>query len=406
MLKTILLLSLFILPLLGAVGNLGYEQIKVLFFILSISLIGFVWMGKQFKWTLISIAATLFILTLLITSMIGIDPKSSLLGKEPYFQGWILYAYLFLLYLIVKSQKVDFEKYALVLSVSALLVSTLAIYDWVLLNIFNQPVPTYAGRVVSTFGQPNFYAGFLLLCLPFAYMLLKYPNQKLQRLGWGSGLLSMIGILVSYSRSTILIALLLLILGLISQLKIKIRIGMLVLVIVLVSLFLAWKLSAGIVGNEISTPISTKNPDLTKESVEKRVYIWPVAWQLVLQEPFTGYGLENINRAFAGYFKDNYHPLFEANSQISPVLISLKELNIDRSHSYFLDLLLFSGIFGLISWLFLVSLMLRKAIYNNNILLVSLLTYLIWIQFQNQGVTHLVYFWLLVGLLDSSQIFW
>lgn len=92
--KTILLVSLFILPLLGVTNGFGYEQIKVLFFILSITLIGFIWMGKDFKWTLISKVAGLFILILLITSLTGVNPKSSLLGNQPYFQGWILYSYL------------------------------------------------------------------------------------------------------------------------------------------------------------------------------------------------------------------------------------------------------------------------------------------------------------------------
>lgn len=396
--KLLLLASLFILPLLGATRNFGYEQAKVLFFLISISLIGFVWMGKQFKWTLISIAATLFILSLLITSMIGLDPKSSLLGREPYYQGWILYVYLFLFYLIVKSLKVSFKKYALVLSFSALLVSLLAIKDWVLLNIFSQTVPTYADRVVSSFGQPNFYAGFLLLTLPLSFYLFK----RLNYFGLISGLISVVGIFVSYSRSTILMALVLMILGLLNQLKIKFKVGLVVFVIVAVSIFAALKLSSGIVGNEITQPVLTKNPDLTRESVEKRAYIWPVAWQLILLKPLTGYGMENINNAFSNYFIQNKHLLFEENLQIYPVLISLKDLNIDRTHNLILDLLIFSGIFGLISWLLLVILALKKAI-KNKILLVSLLTYLIWSQFQNQGVVHLVYFWLLVGLIDLED---
>lgn len=406
--KLLLLLTIFLIPLFGAYNGFGYEQIKVLFFLVSITLIGFVWMGKQFKWTLISIAATLFILSLLITSVIGSDPKSSLLGKEPYFQGWVLYVYLFLFYLMVKTFKISLKKYALVLSLSALLVSFLALYDWILLNIFHQPVSTYAGRVISTFGQPNFYAGFLLLALPFSYLLFKNPDKKLQYLGWGGGLLSAVGIIVSYSKSAILLVLLLLILGLVSQLKIKFKLGLVAALILAVSIFIALKFSSGIVGNEFSQPITTTNPDLTRESVEKRVYIWPIAWKLVLQKLYTGYGLENIGRSFSDYFTENKHSLFEANLKIFPVLISLKDLNIDRSHNYFLDLLLFAGILGLLAWIFLISLLFWKlgqmsSDRGKNVLLVSLITYLIWVQFQNQGVVHLVYFWLLSGLIDLED---
>src|SRR5258708_1408717 len=128
--------SLFLLPLLGANRTFGYEQIKVFFFIVSISLISFVWMFKkpQFKWTLISSAAGVFILVLFLTSLIGIDPKISLLGNQPYFQGAILYAYLFLFSLIVRESKIKIEKWAVVLVGSSTIVALLAIKDWVLLN--------------------------------------------------------------------------------------------------------------------------------------------------------------------------------------------------------------------------------------------------------------------------------
>lgn len=406
-LNKFLLLIIFLIPLLEANGNFGYEQIKILFFIVSISLIGVFWMGRGIKWTLIGKTAGLFILILLVTSFTGLDPKSSLLGREPYFQGFILYSYLFLFYLMVKTFKVELEKYALVLTISGLLVGFWAIYDWILLNIFNMPVLTYAGRVVSTFGQPNFYTGFLLLTLPFAYFLLKNSNKKLQYLGWVSGLVSMIGILVSYSRSAILLAFGLLILSLVSGLKVKFKIGLIVSGIIII--LLALKLSSatyGIVWSEFSRPITSNNPDLTKESVEKRAYIWPQSFKIILQNPINGYGLENIGQSFFNYFEDNKHLLFEENLKISPVLISLKELVIDRSHNYLLDLWLFSGVFGLLSWMFLVGLLFVKVgqIYHGrdkNVLLVSLVTYLIWVQFQNQSVVQLIYFWLLVGLIDQ-----
>lgn len=406
--EKLLLLTVFLIPLLGTYKGLGYEQIKVLFYILSISLIGLLWKGKGFKWTLISKAAGLFIVILWLTSLTGINPQDSILGTDPYFQGAILYSYLFLFYLIVKSVNIKLENWAKVLVGSAIVVALLAIKDWVLLNIFNQQIPTYAGRVVSTFGQPNFYAGFLLLTLPFSYFLFKNLDKKLSFLGFTAGLVSMVGIFVSHSRLTILLTLFLLILGLIDQLKIKFKMGFIVLGIIFISMVLALRFSSGIVGNEISAPFLTNNPDLTQQSVEKRVYIWPVAWQVFLQKPLIGYGLENINLAFSNYFQINKHPLFEENLKISPVLISLKELNIDRTHNYILDLLLSSGILGLLAWLFLILMLLkrfyiRKMSLENTTLLVGFIAYSIWVQFQNQSVVHLVYFWLLAGLIDQDR---
>lgn len=407
-LNNILLLTVFLTPLLGAYNNvvvasfalkgLGYEQIKVFFFIVSISLISFFWMFSKpkFKWTAINLSAGLFIGVLFITSVTGLNSTVSFLGAYPYFQGWILYLYLFLFSQLVSQFKIKLEQWAKVLVASSTIVAFLAIKDWVLLNLFHTQVPTYAGRVVSSFGQPNFYAGFLLLSLPFAYLFFKKGNQWMILIM----LILITGIFVSYSRSAILLSLILFILALLDQLKIKLKGFLIVPGVLLVALVVALKSSSGIVGSEFSKPILTNNPDLTKESVEKRVYIWPQFLKIAQEKVLTGYGLENINVAFHDYFKANKHSIFEENLKISPVLISLKDLNIDRTHSYILDLFLFSGILGVLTWIILIVLLIKKG--RKNFLIVPLITYLIWIQFQNQSLVHLIYFWLIAGLIDKE----
>lgn len=406
-LRYLLLVTVFLLPLLQAHKSYGYEHIKILFFMFSISLIGLFWLGKGFKWTLISKLAGLFLLGLLVASLTGIDPKSSLLGNQPYFQGVIFYSYLYLFYLMVKTFKIEIIRYAAVLSTSALIVSLLAIGQWVQLNLLEKQIPAYAGRVVSSFGQPNFYAGFLLLTLPFCYLIFKSHNKRLQILGWASGFISILGILVSYSRSAILLMLLLLVLGLIEQLRMKLKLVILSFVIILVSSFIALKYSSGFLGDEFTRPLSTNNPDLKKESVENRVYIWPQAVKIALDKPYFGFGLENINLAFSNYFQKNKHSIFEENLNINPILISLKDLNIDRTHNYILDLFLFSGTCGVLAWLILIIFVLIKLFKSNRenrgVLIISLLTYLVWIQFQNQSIVQLVYFWTLAGLIDLTD---
>ena len=416
--KTILLLIIFLIPLFGAVKSFGYEQIKILFFILSVSLIGFLWILRKpaIKWNAVKTYSALLVDVLFLTSVFGIDPATSFFGREPYFQGWVLYAYLCLFSLLVSQAQIKLEKWALVLCSSAFIVSLLAVKDWVLLNIFSQSVPVYAGRVVSTFGQPNFYAGFLLLSLPFSYYLFKTSTgtsqvKRLSCFGLFSSLISIAGIFVSYSRSAILLGLVLLSLALIDQLKFKLKTGLfLIAAFILMGIFLSVKLSSGLLESEFLKPIQTNNPDLTKESVEKRVYLWPLTFKIALQRPLSGYGLENIGLAVNNYFEKDKHRLFEENLNISPVLISLKELYIDHSHNYILDLLLFSGIFGVLGWLGLLGalfLNLRQKHHGRNtfILTTGLITYLIWVQFQNQSIVQLVYFWLLVGLINRKESF-
>lgn len=397
--KFLLLSTVFLLPLIGAYQNFGYEHTKVLFFIVLMSLIGLFLIREKLKWSLISQTAGLLIIILLITSLIGINSGISLLGTQPYFQGLIVYAYLYLFFLAISWSKIKFEHWALCLVGSASLVGLLAIKDWVLLNILNFQIPTYAGRIVSTFGQPNFYAGFILLSLPFFYYLL---TKRMAR-WWmrGGFLISSMAIIISQSRTAQFLLSGLMMIWLIKERRF-------VLAILVLIIFSSLVFSTGLFWQEIIKPHLTTNPDLTKSSVENRVYIWPVAWQLVLQKPLTGYGLENIGQAFQNYFTVQKHALFEENLNIDPVLISLKELNIDRSHNYLLDLLLFSGIFGLLAWFILVIMLIKKLLHSpikleTTALLIGLITYLIWIQFQNQSVVHLIYFWLLAGLIDHQE---
>lgn len=404
-LRILILLIIFFVPLLGGSGNFGYEHIKVLAFVTLTSIAAFFGQAVVPK-TAISKTAGLFILVLFFTSIFGLNPKTSFFGVQPYFQGLLLYLYLLLFSWLVAISKTKLEQIAYVFVVSSLLVSFIAIKDWIALNFFNVSIPSYAGRVVSTFGQPNFYGGFLLLTLPFIYYLFKRADQKFSYLWLICGFVSTVAVFISYSRSAILLVLMLLILALTDQLKIKFKFGVIIFGVLLIlggSLLIASRYSSGLVEKEIIKPVSVKYPDLTKDPVEKRVYIWPQVLTIGQQRLLTGYGLENISQAFSDYFIVNKHSLFEENVSIDPILLSLRDLNLDRTHNYLLDLWLFSGIPGLLAWILLVILLIKKARYDST-LMAGLLLYLIWIQLQNQSVVHLMYFWFLVGLIDQKNI--
>lgn len=407
--KILLLLVVFLIPLLGNFNGFGYEQIKIAFFILSISLIGFVWLFQRadIKLTEIGKTAAVFILILFLTSLGGLDFKGSFLGSPPYFQGLLIYSYLFLFYLIIKNFYIEFKYYCLSLTISALIVSARAIEDWTLLNIFNMEVPNYAGRVVSSFGQPNFFAGFLLLTLPFSYYLYKHYRGNLSYFGLFIGFVSIAGIFVSYSRVALGLLVVLVFLWLLGKLsKFKFEIVGIILVVIAASVFISLKYSTGLPYKELV--LVQDKQWLLENAPEKRIHIFSASLKLALNKPLTGYGLENINQGFSDYFKQNKHILFEENLKIEPALISLKDLNIDRTHNYILDLFLFSGILGTMSWILLVIFLMKKLFTSkisleNSVILMGFVTYLIWVQFQNQSVVHLLYFWLLVGIIDIDK---
>lgn len=297
------------------------------------------------------------------------------------------------------------EHWAYILVGTATIVALLAIGQWIQVNLLGYMVPTYAGRVVSTFGQPNFYAGFILLTLPFWYLLIKRSSKFWL---WSLiGFILIIGIILSFSRIALILTLLLLVGWFIQGWLKK---GWTIIALIASSLVIGFVLvlfSQQIFSQEWKSPSSQQW--LIDNAPEKRIFIWPVIVELIKIKPVLGYGLENIAPTFSKYFIDNKHALFEENLKVQPALLSLRDINLDRTHNYSLDLFLFSGIVGVLSWVILAVLLIRKTIhyvldreYNEGILLVALITYLIWIQFQNQSIVHLLYFWLIAGIIDKD----
>ena len=101
---SLLLLIVFLIPLIGPYQNLGYEEAKVLFFLAITTISALVWVinlnnnRQQFQWDMTKVLALGFVLSLGITSFLGVDIQGSFFGREPYFQGFVFYTYLFLLF--------------------------------------------------------------------------------------------------------------------------------------------------------------------------------------------------------------------------------------------------------------------------------------------------------------------
>lgn len=402
--KIILLSSIAITPILGSIFGYGYEHTKVLFFILVMTLISVLYLDeilanfKQVKNFSLNIPAGIFILTLFITSLIGKDPLSSFLGREPYFQGIMLYIFLFIFYLIVSRAQLPIKYWAYAISISSLIVSVLAIKDYLVLNLLSLPVSTYAGRVVSTFGQPNFYGGFLLMGLPFLLFLTTQKEYFPRFLGWRIIALSITAILISGSRAAIALTTLLTLYFLMKHLRNLNKIIMIALILLIVTAALVASLytKSGLVWKEVDLP--NYNQWLINNSPEKRSYIWQIILKLITQRPFIGFGVENINSEYARFFKE-----VNFNLAQDPAYYSLRDLVIDRSHNYFLDILFYSGLVGLIVWILLVTMTLRKS--NSGTLKLGLIIFIFYSLVQVLSIVHLIYFWMLVGLIEKQTFY-
>ncbi|OGE66550.1 hypothetical protein A3H85_03380 [Candidatus Daviesbacteria bacterium RIFCSPLOWO2_02_FULL_40_8] len=388
--KLTLLLIIFITPLLTPNWGFSYENIKVLGFVILVSVIVLEYaLNKkrpQLRWSRVSAISLLFLLSLSLSSILGVKPPSSIMGEAPYYQGLIFYIYLFVFSLLVGISGISIRQWVVVLSLSSLLVSVFSIKDYLLLHLFQIYTPTYADRVVSTFGQPNFYAGFILLTLPLTSYLFKSPRNFIRLLGYLSLILGSLAIIASESRVTSGLLLIFLLTWLIIRAP------------KIVGLTLAFFLGF-ISATYFWINLSTQGWDQTwliRNAPERRLLFMPTLLEVSKKSLLVGYGLENIGVAYQRHFQE-----MNFNTLNDPLAHALKNLQVDRSHSYLLDILLFSGILGLVSYLGLVVILIFKT-KSQLPLLSSLMIYLIWTQLHNQSVVHLIYFWWLVGVVSQE----
>lgn len=390
-LSFLLCLNIFLIPLIPALFGFGYELIKVLAFLILVIFEGFIFVyfisikKLNLKFGKIKWAALFFLIILSLTSVFGINPGNSLTGIFPYYQGLLIYWFLFLYFLMVSTVKQNEKWIVWSIVLSAVLVSATAVFQFYELHVLKKEILTYSGRVISTFGQPNLYSGFLLLSLPFVMTLKKWKIN--------SFLIISTGIFVSLSRSAIILYSGLLAFYLIMNIKQK---GLVIFVIgfLIINLTVYSLSENGFLRNEIAYPLVNQGAG---SNVEKRIFIIPVVLGIYFQNPLLGYGIDSINELYRGKFAD-FKPELK---NYSPLYFNMMNLTVDRSHNYFLDLLIFSGFFGLAAYLYLIYLLLKtkSPVY----LKISLVLYLVWIQFQVQSIVELMLFWFVAGLLDNKN---
>src|SRR3989344_5369920 len=109
--KQLLILVVFLLPLVSSINSFGYEQSKVIFFILTTTILGLWLLKTKLQFNLVTQVALGFVTVLLLSSLWGINLLNSFVGTEPYFQGWLLYAYLFVFFLIIQFSDIKLKNY-------------------------------------------------------------------------------------------------------------------------------------------------------------------------------------------------------------------------------------------------------------------------------------------------------
>ncbi|MCH7759526.1 O-antigen ligase family protein, partial [Patescibacteria group bacterium] len=218
--------------------------------------------------------------------------------------------------------------------------------------------PVFTGRVFSTLGQPNFLGSWLLLAIPMLVWLISKVNHR--RLASKFRLYFLKPILISLFLVSIFVLVLTQSRGawigfffgffffsvIFAWLKKQKRLARLLLILFAVILIFIGYLNL--------YPLSSKPDDSFLKARFKtlsqfstigklRLIWWQNSLELIQQKPILGYGPETQHLNFIRYYTPEFAALEAINNYP------------DRAHNDILDMLLISGILGLVSYLFFIG---------------------------------------------------
>lgn len=375
----LILFTLAVLPLLHVLSHYNpYEFPKFVFFLGSVFFCVMLSLftrplkhtqTRSKKGTLFFLV-TLFILVSFVTNLTGLDPFTSFVGSTWRYQGFLLLAACFFLFLLTR---LLIEQFGLkkIVSLSAIFltgsVGIITIYALVQAYSYyilhNAIVPTYHGRIVATLGNPNFLGGYLATLLPF----ILFQNNRTSRLLIAFRAILSVGIVITIfftqSRAAFLAVI---VLGIVFLYRLFKRLSIPQKIILSFGIFLC----IGV----FTLKFQTVSSILTRGSFwDNRVIIWKYGVQAFLKSPFLGYGQEN----------------FEL---ILPPELFMKA---DNAHNIFLETAISSGIAGVLLFLGIFYNSFKRAPYPVKL---SLLAFLITAQFNPLSIAQITLFWFLLAL--------
>jgi len=343
-----------------------FEFNKMMFVYLLTILIASSWAIKSFINKKFEIARTpldipilLFLASQIISTIISINPHTSLWGYYSRFHGGLIstISYITLFYALVthfQSETKAIKNLLTAITSSAALISVYAILEHFGIdkNVWVQDVQS---RVFSTLGQPNWLSAFLVALLPislFQSIRETTPAKRLQSICLS--LLYLLAIVFTKSQSGIAAtAVVLLIFFVIVSIQKK-KSWLLLSLIPLVAVVLILK---GSVVRQTFNSLNKINPfysdTLTiineenktriggSDSMTIRRVVWEGAIKLGLQHPFFGTGVETF-----GY---SYYWVRPAAHNLT----SEAEFLYNKAHNEYLNFLATTGFVGLATYLFL-----------------------------------------------------
>lgn len=398
----LLVFTLFALPLLfSPFSYLAFELPKVFLFYLFTVISTFLLLKSGYRLTKLNLTSLLFIIFLtwmVLAAILGLNFQQSLLGSYFRWQGiitWLCFGLLFFASSKL-TENYHFKRYiSLAILISSFFVASFAITQFILLWFFGYTSQLlYSNRVISTFGQPNFLGAYLVMSLPFIWFLLKETSRKWKFLVYLSLAIVVLGIFSTLSRSAYL--------------------GLLVLSLIWGFYHYRLLLTAITFSIIIFGILATLFPNLvfqewyrfkldsvSKWTAENRLQIMEKTSQLISHQPIFGYGWENFSLAFP--------------TVVNVDDFGLKDIVVDSSHNLFLDLIVQTGLIGLILFILLIITTVVFGFKQNKsenptnqsffkAAVCSIVAFLVIHQFSPYSIVPLVLFWLSLGIVNKPAL--
>lgn len=307
---------------------------------------------------------------------------------------FFLFLFLLFINLILSNNKGRaYRNLFISVSLSALLVSIYAVlqYFGVDFLIWQEPA-VITKRAMSTLGQPNFLASFLLLAIPFTFYLILSENKKYVKVLLLLNLaLQLMALLFTGSRGA-WVGFFISLLTLPFLFKKSRRfsfISLATVFVIFVFLFL---------GNNVFSQRFKSAFDLSRGSSSVRTFLYHNSLEAIKDRPW-GFGLENQREALIPFYQAD----LAKNNKVNVVF--------DRAHNWFLDILLTLGVFGLLIYLWFFSrifLVIKRNLVLKDgklfiCLFISLLSYFVSLMFNFATVVTVIYSLIIIAIIWSKD---
>jgi len=428
LIEVVYLAVIFIIPLYFSVIFPTYnifELSKLSFFkifvwlLLFLTLTKLIFIKSAIRWLKKYILfPTIFIIGLGLTILPSINITQSFFGSYDRQAGYLSFLFYFLWFvlLVFNVRTVDnrifrsggedkiedkIKRIIVVATFSGFLVAIYGILQILGIDFLSWPEdPLLTKRTISSFGQPNFLASWLLLVIPLSAYLI-YENKKfLLRFLYSFILLIQLVCLFFTASRGGLVALgltaILFIFYLLFFVKIKsvYKLG--------AGFGLLFVLVAGLWSSNYIFPGRFSGLlDLRGGSLAARVNFYQAAADAIVKKPVFGYGLENSGEVFIKY----YEPDWGVYGDVSATT--------DKAHNLVLDIILASGFVGLVLFTIFYYYFFRLAKENigqhkmanlSLALALGAAAYLFSLLFSFTIVTGEIYFWLFLALLAVINV--